>query len=255
MRDLTVISRHQWVYYRDKVELESEGELDNTLLVFLSDNGPEGHDLDETWPMEAFPKIRQTIDAVHDFSYEAMGRPGSYVLQGPNWANAGSPGFRLHKAFPTEGGTRVTAFVRYPKTVSEPAISNHYIFATDVTPTVLEIAGVKHPYNQYQGRKIESPSGKSFVSLLEGKTANEDKRVVALELLGKRMVRKGQWKLVHMPPPYGTGAWQLFNLNDDLAESADISEQHPEMTKYLENEWRKYAEENGVILPDWVSGY
>jgi arylsulfatase len=99
--------------------------------------------------MEAFPEIRRTIDATHDFTYENIGRPGSYTLLGPNWANAGAPAFRLHKAFPTEGGTRVAAFVHYPQKIVAPAVSDDFVFVKDVAPTILELAGVEHPSFQF----------------------------------------------------------------------------------------------------------
>jgi len=235
--------------------LEAQGRLDDTIVVFLSDNGPEGHDLDETWPKEAFPEIRRTIDATHDFSYEAMGRPGSYVLYGPNWANAGSPAFRLHKGFPTEGGTRVAAFVHYPKLIRQPAIADDFVFVADVMPTLLEVAGVAHPGDRYQGRSIEPPSGRSFLPLLRGAGAAVGERVTGIELFGKRAIIAGPWKLVHMPAPYGNGDWQLFNTESDPGEARDLAAQYPDRVAALKAAWDDYARTNGVILPDWVSGY
>ena len=235
--------------------LEASGELENTFILFLSDNGPEGHDLDETWPMEAFPDIRRTIDASHDFSYEAMGGPGSYVLYGANWANAGSPAFRLHKAFPTEGGSRVAAFAWHPTLLDQRRIAHDFVYVTDVVPTVLEIAGVDFPGGEFQGRQVEVPEGISFASMLEGIPSAGEDRIVAQELLGKRVVRAGPWKLVHMPEPYGIGDWQLFNIDEDLAESTDVSVQHPDVVRRLLRAWDEYAETNNVIIPDWVSGY
>ncbi len=234
--------------------LEVNGELDNTAIIFMSDNGPEGHDLDETWPMEAFPEIRQTIDAAHDFSYEAMGREGSYVLYGPNWANAGSPAFRLHKGFPTEGGTHVAAFARVPGIIREPAVVDEFVFVADVMPTILQIAGIEHPGDEYQGRSVEPMTGVSFMPLLSGEKGT-DERTTGIELLGKRAIRAGDWKLVHIPSPWGTDDWQLFNLKDDLAESNDVSAGFPEMVNTLKVAWEDYARVNNVIIPDWVSGY
>ena len=236
--------------------LESKGILDDTAIIFLSDNGPEGHDLDETWPMEAFPEIRRTIDTTHDFSFEAMGRPGSYVLYGPSWANAGSPAFRLYKGFPTEGGTRVAAFVRYPKMLATPAIVDDFVFVADVTPTILDIAGVRHPGERYQGRSIEAVTGRSFVPLLQGTAGGgASERLTGIELLGKRAMIAGAWKLVQMPAPYGNGAWQLYNLDTDPAEAEDLAGRHPDKVATLKAAWDEYARTNGVILPDWVSGY
>ncbi len=235
--------------------LDADGMLENTVIVFLSDNGPEGHDLDETWPAEAFPDIRRTIDETHDFSYERMGHPGSYTLYGPNWANAGSPAFSLHKAFPYEGGSRVAAFVRYPELIESPGINNEFVSILDVTPTLLELAGVADPGGEYAGRVVEPMSGRSFVDILKGESRASAMRVAAIELLGKRAVRRGNWKLVHVPEPWGAGRWQLFDLNVDLAELNDLAEEYPQIVAELTAVWDEYAEANGVILPDWVSGY
>ena len=235
--------------------LEESGVLQDTVVVFLSDNGPEGHDLDETWPRDAFPDIRSTIDETHDFSYESMGKAGSYTLYGPNWANAGSPAFSLHKAFPYEGGTRVTAFVHYPRLIDAPRVADDFVFVSDVMPTLLELAGVEHPGETYAGRAIEPMSGESFIDLMEGRREQIAARVTALELIGKRAVRSGKWKLVHVPEPWGKGDWQLFDVSVDLAELNDIAAEHPQVVAELVAAWDQYAEANGVILPDWVSGY
>ncbi len=235
--------------------LRENGLMDDTAIIFISDNGAEGHDLDETWPMEAFPDIRRTIDAAHDFSYENIGRPGSYTLYGPNWANAGSPAFRLHKAFPTEGGTRVTAFVHYPSLIESPAIVGDFVFITDLTPTILQLAGVEHPGTTHEGRAIEPVTGRSFVPLLSGAKLADRERVTGIELLGKRVIRSGDWKLVHMPEPYGTNDWQLFNVAQDIAESRDVAPEYPDRVAELKAHWDDYARKNKVIIPDWVSGY
>ncbi|MDH3439880.1 MAG: sulfatase-like hydrolase/transferase, partial [Gammaproteobacteria bacterium] len=236
--------------------LEDRGVLDDTVILFMSDNGPEGHDLDETWPMEAFPDIRRTIDTSHDFSYEAMGKPGSYVLYGPAWANAGSPPFRLHKAFPTEGGSRVTAFIRYPAEFTEPRIEHDFVYITDIAPTLLAMTNVMHPGVEYQGRPVEPMVGHSMLWMTTEPGLRDRKpRVAAMELIGKRVVRSGDWKLVHMPPPYGSGDWQLFNLQNDPAESKDIADENAEIVEFLKTEWEAYVRANNVVIPDWVSGY
>lgn len=236
--------------------LRETGQFDNTVILFLSDNGAEGHDLDETWPAEMFPDIRRTIDTSHDFSYQAMGHPGSYVLYGANWARAASPASNLYKGFPTEGGTRVAAFAHYRGFVQEAVIDDLFS-VKDVTPTLLALAGVAQHDGSYQGRAIEKVTGISQVDVLTGSNKGVDTadRVLAFELFGKRSVREGRWKLVHMPEPYGTDDWQLFNLDHDLAESIDVASSHPEIVARLLAEWDRYVEENNVVIPDWVSGY
>lgn len=237
--------------------LKKTGQFDNTAIVFMSDNGPEGHDLDQTWPAEQFPKIRQVIDETHDFSYGNMGKPGSYVLYGPNWARAGSPALRWFKGFPTEGGTRVASFVHFPQRYAGHVVNNHLASVKDITPTVLQWAGVEHPGRQYKLQSIEPMTGISLHSTLlnSGKKSLPKQRIMAHELMGKRMVRAGPWKMVHMPRPYGNGAWQLYNVAQDLAENKDLARQYPARVESLKKLWQEYASENQVILPDWVSGY
>ena len=233
--------------------LKKNGLYDNTVVVFISDNGAEGHDLDETWPAELFPQIRKVVDETHDFSYAQMGRPGSYTLYGPNWGRVSAPALSLHKGFATEGGTRTAGILRIPGVTRSGQVVRELVTVKDFTPTLLELAGVKHPGNSYQGRAVEPMSGMSILPILKGEKVAE--RVHGGELFGKRFVRQGDWKLVHMPKPWGTGEWQLFNLRSDLAERHDLSAKQPEKVAELQQLWTQYAHDNNVILPDQVSGY
>lgn len=233
--------------------LKKNGLYDNTIVLFISDNGAEGHDLDETWPADLFPQIRKVVDETHDFSYAQMGRPGSYTLYGPNWARVSAPALSLHKGFATEGGTRTAGILRVPGVTKSGQVVRELVTVKDFTPTLLELAGVKHPGNSYQGRAVEPMSGMSILPILKGEKVAE--RVHGGELFGKRFVRQGDWKLVHMPKPWGTGEWQLFNLRSDLAERHDLSAKQPEKVAELQQLWTQYARDNNVILPDQVSGY
>ncbi len=233
--------------------LKKNGLYDNTIVVFISDNGAEGHDLDETWPAELFPQIRKVVDETHDFSYAQMGRPGSYTLYGPNWARVSAPALSLHKGFATEGGTRTAGILRIPGVTRSGQVVRELVTVKDFAPTLLELAGVRHPGNRYQGRAVEPMSGVSILPLLKGEKVAE--RVHGGELFGKRFVRQGDWKLVHMPKPWGSSDWQLFDLRSDLAERHDLSGKHPEKVAELQQLWAQYARDNNVILPDQVSGY
>jgi arylsulfatase A-like enzyme len=236
--------------------LKSTDQFDNTLIVFLSDNGPEGHDLAGTWPPDAFPEIYNWIIENHDFSLNAMGGPGTYNLYGPGWANASSPAFRLHKAFITEGGTRVPAFVYFPAAGIEKGIKGELLSVRDITPTLLDIAGVNVNNSKYVDETIEPITGISLMPLLTtGAQTGLDNRAIVYELMGKRVVRQGDWKLIHQPQPAGTGEWQLYNLEMDLTEQTNLATQYPDKVSELEILWNDYVVDNNVILPDWVSGY
>lgn len=235
--------------------LREEQLLDNTIVVFISDNGAEGHDLDDIWPVDAYPAERAVIDGQHDFSLTQMGRPGSYSLYGPNWARVSAPAFRLFKGFPTEGGTRTLAFAYYPQKFKAGSIVDELVLVKDIVPTLLELTGVQHPGTSYRGRSVEPLSGVSAVTLLSGGQASVSGRIHVDEMLGKFSVRKAQWKLLKTPRPHGTGEWELFDLSRDLGEKNDLSLNHPEIVLELEKSWLHYRSSNNVILPDQPSTY
>ena len=233
--------------------LRDSGQLDNTLIVFLSDNGPEGHDLDETWSADVFPAIRKVIDERHDFSYANMGRPGSYVLYGAGWARAGSAGLRMYKAFPSEGGTRVAAFAYYPAGMKGQRIAGEPVSVLDIAPTVLAAAGLAPPA-EYRGRPVHAMQGQSLLPLFAGQPW-QPAADWGTEMLGKYALRSGDWKLLVMPPPYASGQAELYNVAQDPGETNDRARGEPQRLESMLRKWQQYREENGVILPDWVSGY
>ena len=150
----------------------------------------------------------------------------------------------------------MTAFIRYPAVFPEPGVRREFVYVTDVMPTMLALSGVEHPGNEYEGRPAEPMVGQSMLAETTNRGSREHKqRVAAMELLGKRVVRIGNYKLVHMPAPYGNDDWQLFNLHSDLGESIDLSDESPEIVDRFEQAWDEYARDNNVIIPDWVSGY
>ena len=236
--------------------LKDANQFENTVIIFMSDNGAEGHDFDDTWPEAAFPLIRKNLLNKHDFSFENIGQENSYTFYGPNWARASSPAFRMFKGFTTEGGVRAAAFMHYPGIIAA-GIESNTILVKDVAATMLEIANVKHPGTHYRARNIEPMTGSSILALLTGNDTDmvSPLRIQVDELLGKRSVRMGNWKMVHMPVPWGTGAWQLYNLAEDLAETTDLAQEMPDKINELTKHWEQYARTNNLVLPDWVSGY
>ena len=224
--------------------------LDNTVIVFFSDNGAEGHDLNETWPGDLFPKIRKVIDERFDHSTEAMGQPGSYTLYGAGWAHASAPHLKLYKGFPTEGGTRVAAFMKLPNAAGQPSLWREQVSVRDVMPTLLELARAPVPAAVADGLV-----GRSLLSVLQGKDSTPSHPTLAIEFLGKNAVRDGQWKLVRLPPPYGTGEFQLYDLSSDLGERHDVAAQHPERVSQMRGLYQDYVARLGVVEPNWVSGY
>ncbi len=241
-----MVERMDWNIGRVLDRLEAEGKLDDTLVIFLSDNGAEGALL-EAFP--AFgPNLEQVIAEHYDNSLDNIGNGNSYVWYGPRWAQAATAPSRLHKAFTTEGGIRVVSFLRHKDLPRQQAISHEFTTVMDITPTLLDIAGVPHPGTHYKGRPVEAPAGKSWLPWLNGAAAPHDtETVTGWELFGRKAVRRGDWKAVFIPKPSGPGRWQLYNLADDLGEVRDLAETHPERLATLLNDWNDYVRANGVI--------
>lgn len=220
--------------------LKRTGEYENTVILFLSDNGAEGVDLNVP-PYSA-------LAGKADNRPENIGSASSFAAIGPGWAEAATAPARLYKAYQSEGGTRVVAFVRGPVVADRGGISRAFGHVRDVTPTFLELAGAPVPQGEYNGRAIQPVSGRSLVAHLKG----EAERVypkdvpVGAELFGSRALRKGDWKLLAQ---HG-GDWALYNLAQDPGETKDLRAQFPEKAAELIRDWEAYAEANNVILPE-----
>lgn len=227
--------------------LEEKGQLQNTYVIFMSDNGAEGHDFTDN------PFLKGWIEK-YDNSYENLGRRNSFTWYGPNWAHVGTAPFRHHKGFPSEGGIHVPGFIYEPGLKVAGQTSKTVLSVKDIMPTILDLAKIRHP-SHYRGHAVLPMQGRSFATLLAGGDVKESTPDLGWELFGKRGFRYGDWKVVLMPPPYGTGRWQLYNLKSDPGETRDLGADNPVKLQELVKRWNAYAKANKVILPDRVSGY
>lgn len=243
-----MVERLDWNVGRVVEHLKRRGDFDNTVIVFLSDNGAEGN-LWET--VQAFGEnLVETIAQHYDNGLDNIGRGNSFVWYGPRWAQAATAPSRLHKAHTTEGGIRTPAFVSYPALARAAGTINHG-FATvmDITPTLLELAGVSHPGSRYKGRAVSQPRGKSWVPYLQkqSETVHPDDHITGWELFGQRAIRQGDWKALFLPVPVGSGKWQLFDLAADPGENHDLAESEPAKLAQLLDYWKQYVADTGVV--------
>ncbi len=243
-----MVDRMDWNIGRVVDYLSETGELDNTVVIFLSDNGAEGA-IVEAMPLRG-PQIAAQIEKYCDNSLDNLGRPSSYIWYGPRWAQAATAPSRLHKAFTTEGGIRVVGFATWPGFERQAEIGTAFTTAMDIAPTVLELAGVEHPGSSYRGREIEPMRGRSLVGYLSGAvdSVHDAETGTGWELFGRRAIRQGDWKALHLPAPYGPGAWQLYDLSADPGEIHDLAAAHPDKLAELVELWDRYVEDNGVIV-------
>ncbi|KAJ3340080.1 hypothetical protein HDU93_007422 [Gonapodya sp. JEL0774] len=230
--------------------LESEGELENTVVIFMSDNGAEGVLL-EALPL--FTDLYGQIKKFYDNSLSNIGSPTSFVWYGPYWAEAATAPSRLFKGFITEGGTRVPLIVRYPQKLQladDRGISHEFMTVMDILPTILDLAGVAHPGTTFQGRKVHKPRGKSWVPYLTGRSTyvHDDKTVTGWEIFLMQAVRQGDWKAVFIPAPQGPEKWQLYNIRTDPGETTDLANVEKKKLREMLEHWSVYAAETGTVL-------
>ena len=194
-----MVDRMDWNIGRVIDYLTETGELDDTVVIFMSDNGAEGA------IVEAMPilggLIAAQIEKHCDNSLDNLGAPNSFIWYGPRWAQAATAPSRLHKAFTTEGGIRVVGFVTWPGFARQAQIGTAFATVMDIAPTVLELAGVAHPGTEYRGRQVEPMRGRSLLPYLSGDTeaVHDDVTGTGWELFGRRAIRQGDWKALHLP--------------------------------------------------------
>ncbi len=230
--------------------LKDNDEFDNTLIVFISDNGADG--ISET----IYPGHDAEFRKQFDNSLENRGLPGSFVSLDSGWATASTAAFKLFKGFMTEGGLRVPAVIKMPQGFETDRETgdhlNAFVHIRDVLPTILELAEAEHPSES--DNSIEHMRGKSLLSLMSGDTDQiySDTEGVGYELHGTRAFIQGPWKILQSPLPMGDGRWELFNIVEDPAEEHDLSRQYPEIRAELIENHRQYEQEHGIVF-DYIN--
>lgn len=232
--------------------LKDSGAYENTLIIFMADNGAEGNSI------LTYADTGKWVDDTFDNSLENMGKLNSYVELGASWAQVSSLPFKWYKAFATEGGVRVPAILHYPKGQKvNKTISDNFVSVMDLAPTFLELAEVQHPETKYQGREIYPMNGSSMLPWMTGKaaTVHPADQAQAWELYGRRGVRKGKWKAEWMEAPYGTSEWELYDLSADLSQQHNLADAEPEVLAELIADWATYEKTTNVTLPDRPTAY
>ena len=225
--------------------LKETGEYENTFIMFMSDNGAEGNDIgtlgdNEEWIPRSF-----------DNSLENMGKVNSYIHYGAGWAQASGGPFRDYKSFVSEGGIKVPAIIHYADLDYDGDMDEEMMSVKDLAPTLLELANTQHPGSIYKGREVFPISGKSLLPHLRNQQlpVYDADDINGWELFGRQAIRQGSWKMVTQAPPFGNGKWQLFNLDDDPAETSDLAAENPGKVAALEVLWQDYKTRNNIILP------
>jgi arylsulfatase A-like enzyme len=224
--------------------LKETGQYENTLIVFMSDNGAAGEDFYNN--KNYGPYLQEN----YSDEYAEMGKVNSYISYGPQWAEAGSSPFKYYKGFTTEGGMNSPMIIAGPGVGNIGNINDSFLTLLDLAPTFFELAGVDYP-NQWNGKAVKPLLGKSLIPLLSGKSnsIHDSTYVFGLEHGGYAMIRKGDWKILNIERPFLVENFQLINLKIDLAEQIDLKESYPEKYQEMLAEWESFSKEVGVVIP------
>jgi arylsulfatase len=205
--------------------LKAKGALDDTLILFLSDNGGNA----ESGPQG---KLLHEKGVKHTISWV-----------GESWANLENTPFRLYKHFEHEGGISSPLIAHWPHGISAKGEWRTQVsHLIDLMPTCVELAGATYPA-EFKGRKIQSMEGKSLVQAFAGKETAT--RPIFWEHEGNRAVREGRWKLVALN---GQG-WELYDMEADRTELYDLAGKMPDKVKDMTARWDAWAARANVVMP------
>ncbi len=215
--------------------LKAKEEFDNTLIVFLSDNGA----CHEVMPPRNSP-------------YPVDGEPGSersYPSYDPPWANASNTPYRYFKSYLLEGGMSTPFIAHYPKEIPAGSMNTTTVgHIMDLMATSLDFAGASYP-ETYQQNTITPTPGQSLAAVLRGQS-QVGHETLYWEHNKNKAIRHQGWKLVSSYRVLGEGLrdrWELYNLNEDPAELNDLAESMPEKVRELEKMYLKWADEVGAL--------
>ncbi len=225
--------------------LQRLGQLDNTLVLVMSDNGASregGRDgaVDCNAPYSGNP---QTVgDQLAQL--EHLGGPQGPAHYPQGWAMAGNTPYRKYKQYVDLGGVRSPLLVSWPTRIAaRGGVRDQFTHVIDVMPTILALAGIPAP----------PTDGEDFSASLDDPQAQAGRETQHWEMLGHRAIWHQGWKAVtaHLPgTDYEDDQWRLYDTTTDRSESHDVADQHPELLEELQRRWWKAAEEHHVLPLD-----
>ncbi len=221
--------------------LEANGLLENTLVVFLSDNGAAGEDFYNRGAYKDYIRAR------FDNAYDTMGTAASFVSYDYPWAEAGSAPFSRAKTYTRQGGIVAPMIIAGPGVERAGRLERSYVTVMDLAPTLLEVAGASYP----DDGSVVPMLGESMAALLAGTAdaVHDDDYVTALYHRGRAFLRQGPWKIVTLEPPFDEGKFELFNVAEDPGETTNLRATKPDKYAELIALWRAERQRLGIVLP------
>jgi len=236
--------------------LEESGQLDNTIIVVISDNGASG----EGGPNGSVNEVKffnGYLDTVADSMrlYDSLGGPQTYNHYPIGWAMAFNTPYKLFKRYAShEGGIADTAIISWPAGIAARGeVRDNYVNVADITPTVYELLGIAEPQT-VAGIPQRPLEGTSFAAALSDSAAETGKRTQFYSMLGTRGIWHEGWyaNTVHAASPAGWGhfdddRWELFHIDADRSQCHDLAAEHPEKLAELKDLWFAEAQKYGGL--------
>ena len=225
--------------------LEVSGALDDTLILFLSDNGGCAEFLAEDGRRDhELPHTREGNPVrIGNIPGVEPGGADTFMSYDLPWANVSNTPFRLFKHWVHEGGIATPLIAHWPAGIRGGAIAHHPHHVVDIAATIIDVAGAAYPA-EHAGKAVVPLEGESFAAVLRGGDWARS-RPIFWEHEGNRAVRSGRWKLVSRC----ASAWELYDMERDRTELDDLAARYPDDVTEMAAQYAGWAERCGVL--DW----
>jgi arylsulfatase len=217
--------------------LRAAGQDQNTLIMFLADNGGCAEELGPNLRGLIVPEKTHAGARVRRGNNSSIlpGAEDTYQSYGVPWANASNTPFRLYKHWVHEGGISTPLIVSWPGKIKAGGITHEPGHLIDLMATCVDVAGAKYPITR-KGQSIQPMEGVSLQSAFRGGKLNR-RNPIFWEHEGNRAIRQGHWKLVSRFP----GTWELYDLEADRAEMTNLAAKHPDRVQSMAAAWDGWA--------------